>query len=151
MNNPLPFQRKCAVSSLEDSRKLAESVALRLRCGDVVTVAGDLGVGKTTFAQSLISAISPVEVEVTSPTFTLLHTYDVRLADGTACEFYHYDLYRVEAAHELRELDLEDTQGRITLIEWPERLFGLRLPVTLALHITLEDNGARYVFIEGPA
>ena len=131
--------------NLDATRKLAESVALRLRCGDVVTLAGDLGAGKTTFAQFLIEALSPQTVEVTSPTFTLLQTYPVRLSDSTACELYHYDLYRIEHASALAELGLEDAVAQVALIEWPERLEGTRIPVALALSFALANDGTRSV------
>lgn len=134
---------------LEDTRKLAEMLALRVSCGDVITLAGDLGAGKTTFAQFFIQALSSAVVEVTSPTFTLLQTYPVVLADGVACELYHYDLYRVEHPSELRELGLEEAVTQVALIEWPERLAGISVPVTLALTFTHEKNDVRQVRLTG--
>lgn len=133
--------------SLADTKKLAEMLASQVRCGDVITVAGDLGAGKTTFAQFLIGALSPEKVEVTSPTFTLLQTYDVVSAQGQTSELHHYDLYRIEHASALAELGLEDALNGITLIEWPERLGGYRLPVSLALSFTLKEDGSRNVSI----
>lgn len=138
-----------ALSSLHDTQKFAQSLALRLHCGDVVTLAGDLGAGKTTFAQFLIHALSPTAVEVTSPTFTLLQTYPITLADGAVCELYHYDLYRIEYPSALVELGLEDALSHVALIEWPERLGATRLPIALALSFTLSDDGAHSVTIEG--
>ena len=121
----------------------------RLRCGDVVTLAGDLGAGKTTFAQFLIQSLSRAPVEVTSPTFTLLQTYPVTLADGVACELYHYDLYRIEHPSALIELGLEEAVSQVALIEWPERLGDARIPIALALSFTLADDGSRKVAITG--
>ncbi len=137
------------LTSCDDTRKLAETLASRLSCGDVVTLAGDLGAGKTTFAQFLIQALSPQVVEVTSPTFTLLQTYPVQLADGSACELYHYDLYRIEHPSALRELGLEEAVTQVALIEWPDRLAGASVPVTLALHFTIHENGSRSVTCTG--
>lgn len=139
------------LDDLRDTKKLAENLAKRLRCGDVVTLAGDLGAGKTTFAQFLIHALSADEVEVTSPTFTLLQTYPVTLADGAACELYHYDLYRIEHPSALIELGFEEALAHVTLIEWPERLGGYFLPVTLALSFHLADDGSRCVTMQGDA
>ncbi len=130
------------LTSLADTQKLAENLAKHVRCGDVITVAGDLGAGKTTFAQFLIQALSPRPVEVTSPTFTLLQTYPV-IAGGEPCEFYHYDLYRIEHESALVELGLDDAVNGVTLIEWPERLGGYRLPVSLALSFALQEDGTR--------
>lgn len=131
------------LASLADTQRAAETIALRLRCGDVVTVSGDLGAGKTTFAQFLIQSLSPVPVEVTSPTFTLLQTYPIQLSDGINSEFFHYDLYRIEHESALIELGLEDALLGVTLIEWPERLGNYPLPVSLALSLTLQEDGCR--------
>ncbi len=135
----------------EDTKKLAEMLAKRLHCGDVVTLAGDLGAGKTTFAQFLIQALSPTPVEVTSPTFNLLQTYPVNASDGAACEFYHYDLYRIEQESALVELGLEDARAGITLIEWPERLGSYPLPVSLALCLTLGKDDVRHLTLQHAA
>ena len=139
------------LTSRNDTRNFAEMLGSRLRCGDVVTLAGDLGAGKTTFAQFLIQSLSPAPVEVTSPTFTLLNTYPVRLADGAACELYHYDLYRIEHPSQLTELGIEDALTQVTLIEWPDRLAGMRIPIALALSFTLADDGTRSVTLHGDA
>lgn len=141
--------QKIVLASLDDTRKLAHSVGARLRCGDVVTLAGDLGAGKTTFAQFLIQGLSTVEVEVTSPTFNLLQTYPVMLADGRDTELYHYDLYRIEDPSALTELGLEDAVREVALIEWPDRLAGARIPVALALSFTLGKDGMRNVAVSG--
>lgn len=133
------------LSSLDDTRAFAQRVAMRLRAGDVVTLAGEVGAGKTTFAQFLIRSLSPSPVEVTSPTFTLLQTYPVVLGNGRACEFFHYDLYRIEHESALIELGLEDALAGVTLIEWPQRLGGYPMPVSLALSFALADDGARSV------
>ena len=140
-----------ALPTLASTRELAQTIGQRLRCGDVVTLAGDLGAGKTSFAQFLIQSLSASEVEVTSPTFTLLHTYPVTLADGAACELHHYDLYRIEHPSALIELGIDEAVSQVVLIEWPERLGGMRLPIALALSFALANDGTRCVTITGDA
>jgi len=130
---------------LSDTKKLAESLASRVIRGDVVTLVGDLGAGKTSFARFFIQSLSKAAVEVTSPTFTLLQTYPVNLSSGVECELYHYDLYRIEHASQLIELGFDDALQGITIIEWPERLEEIKLPVTLALSFTLDDTGQYFV------
>jgi tRNA threonylcarbamoyl adenosine modification protein YjeE len=137
------------ISSLDDTKRLAQILASRLGCGDLVTLRGDLGAGKTTFAQFLIQALSEQGVEVTSPTFTLLQTYPIRLSNGSEAELYHYDLYRIEHPSALIELGIEEAFEHVTLIEWPERAEGMKLPVTLALHFSLVEDGVRRVTISG--
>ncbi len=129
-------------------KKIAESLALELRRGDVVTLAGDLGAGKTSFAQFLIQALSAEPVEVTSPTFNLLQTYPVQLADAARCELYHYDLYRIGHASQLVELGLEEALPNITIIEWPERLEDTKISVTLALLFRLDETGCYHLAID---
>lgn len=137
------------ISSLDDTQRLAQILASRLRCGDLVTLRGDLGAGKTTFAQFLIQALSLQSVEVTSPTFTLLQTYAVRLGNGLDAELYHYDLYRIDHPSALAELGFDEAFEHVTLMEWPERAEGMKLPVTLALQFSLREDGQRSVAISG--
>ncbi len=139
------------LASLEDTKKIAQTLGLALVCGDVVTLAGDMGAGKTTFAQFLIESISEAPVEVTSPTFNLLQTYPVKLSNGKRCELFHYDLYRIEHPSALVELGLEDAVAQLALIEWPDRLAGLNIPIALALSFTLANDGSRSVTIRGDA
>jgi tRNA threonylcarbamoyl adenosine modification protein YjeE len=113
-------------------------VASCIRVGDVVLLEGDLGAGKTTLAQGIIHALAGSDWQVTSPTFTLLQTYPITLADGAACECWHYDLYRIEQPEELSELALDEAESQhVTLIEWPERLANIP---TAAIRIQLSFN-----------
>ncbi len=122
------------------------------RRGDALLLAGDLGAGKTTLARGLARGLGIAE-PVTSPTFTIVNEYAGRLA------FYHFDLYRLEAA-ELAATGLpeywEEPRGLVA-IEWPERLeadghdhrpeffLALKLAPTPAdgREATLEATGAR--------
>lgn len=111
-----------ALASLADTQILAQRVADALRAGDTLLLSGDLGTGKTTFAQFLVQALHEGAVEVTSPTFTLVQEYAVRLRDGTRTTLHHYDLYRIEHPSALAELGLDQAESGIRLIEWPQRL-----------------------------
>ena len=75
------------ISSANDTRGVAGAIAPLLRAGDVVSLAGEMGAGKTFFVQALASALGITE-PVTSPTFNLVHTYD-----GAKFPFHHADLY----------------------------------------------------------
>lgn len=115
------------------ARRLARLVAP----GDVIALFGDLGAGKTALARAFINALpdeagKPCDEEVPSPTFTLVQQYQRK--PGLV---WHFDLYRIERADEVWELDFEDAlAGGISLIEWPERLGDL-LPQN-ALWVLLE-------------
>lgn len=133
---------------IDDTRAVALRVADALRAGDTVLLGGDLGTGKTTFAQQLIAALSPQAVEVTSPTFNLVQDYPVVLRDGTASQVFHYDLYRIEQPSALTELGLDEAEPAVRVIEWPERLHkGFAPKSWISLYFTLED-GRRTVTIK---
>ena len=106
-----------ALSSEKDTRDLAACLALLARRGDVIALEGDLGVGKTVFARAFISSLGG-GLEVPSPTFTLVQSYD-----GTSGPIHHFDLYRLACPEDAFELGLEELlPDGISLIEWPDRL-----------------------------
>ncbi len=118
-------------SSPEETERLAARLAAQLREGDLVTVAGDLGTGKTTFVRGAARALG-VQTSVTSPTYAIGHRYP---ADP---DVSHLDLYRLEKLGEADWGDLEEYfRGAIVFVEWPERgasfLSGARAAVRLRL------------------
>ena len=107
-----------AVPSEEALLQAVGDLAAALQPGDFVSLTGDLGSGKTTFARALIRQLAgDQQFEVPSPTFTLVQTYTLpRLA------IVHADFYRVTDASELTELGFDDQSAEsVTLLEWPER------------------------------
>lgn len=115
--------------------RLGEDLAMALRAGDAIALKGDLGAGKSTLARALIRALADdANLEVPSPTFTLVQSYETRVP------VHHFDLYRLSSPDELDELGLDDALAQGTaLIEWPERA-GDRLPGT-ALWVDLAEHG----------
>ncbi|MBV9137668.1 MAG: tRNA (adenosine(37)-N6)-threonylcarbamoyltransferase complex ATPase subunit type 1 TsaE, partial [Hyphomicrobiales bacterium] len=102
----------------EQTNRLARHLASFVGPGDLVTLSGGLGVGKTTFARGLIRAIlRDPEIEVPSPTFTLLQAYEHDLF-----AIIHADLFRLQSRAELEALGWEEmSQDALVLVEWPER------------------------------
>jgi tRNA threonylcarbamoyl adenosine modification protein YjeE len=115
-------------------RRLAADVAMALAPGDLVTLSGDLGAGKTTFARALIRHLAGDEsVEVPSPTFTLVQSYEL-----PQFPLVHADLYRLSGSAELAELGLDDVpDNTVVLLEWPDRAAGLLPPDRLDVALTL--------------
>ena len=107
-------------ASLADTHAIASAVASLARAGDIIVLAGEMGAGKTAFAQGFGRALG-VDGPITSPTFTLVHSYDIVAGPGAGkLRLHHADLYRLDrtgdiddlALHELAEFD------GIVLIEW---------------------------------
>ncbi len=117
----------------DDTRRLAIDVANMLEPGDFVALSGDLGAGKTALVRAVIGHLSGDEtVEVPSPTFTLVQSYDLpRFA------LVHADLYRLSGPGELAELGIDDLAGSVVMMEWPDRagdeLPADRIEIVLAL------------------
>src|ERR1700741_4973293 len=87
----------------EATAALGAELALMARAGSVICLHGELGAGKTALARSFIRALADEEIEVPSPTFTLVQTYDT-----TRVPVAHIDLYRLDASEELTELGLDE-------------------------------------------
>jgi tRNA threonylcarbamoyladenosine biosynthesis protein TsaE len=101
-------------SSPEETEALAGALAALLEPGDVVTVAGELGTGKTTFVRGACRALG-IEVPVTSPTYTIGHLYSGRVSVS------HLDLYRFRSVSAAEWGDLEPYfSGAVVFVEWPE-------------------------------
>lgn len=119
------------LADLAATDALARRLAPLLAPGDAVLLEGPLGAGKSEFARRLLrAAAGDVALEVPSPTFTLVQSYE--LPRGPA---HHFDLYRLSGPGELAELGWDEARRDIVIVEWPDRL-GPLAP-TDALRITL--------------
>jgi len=122
-------------ASAEQTKEMAAVVAEHVRPGDLLLLVGDLGAGKTTFAQGFARALG-VEEAVTSPTFTLARTYPGRLS------MHHVDVYRLERMSEVGDLalgELIDSNG-VTLIEWGDAIVAALPPAYLEVRLELGDE-----------
>ena len=122
--------------NLLDTQEFAKQFASGLKGGEVVTLNGDLGAGKTTFTQFLAKSLG-INQPVTSPTFTLMNQY----LDGRL-KLYHFDMYRIEDIDEILETGLTEYFGNrdaVCIIEWAENIASL-LPKNL-IKITIEKLG----------
>lgn len=107
-----------------------------LRAGDVLALTGELGAGKTTFSRGVIQTLLGA-VDVPSPTYTLVQTYECPEFD-----LWHCDLYRLEAPADVLELGLVDMEEEIvSLIEWPDKMGNYLSPAALNVHIGFHETG----------
>ena len=122
-----------ASASASETERIAGALATRLRVGDVVTISGELGSGKTTFVRGACRALG-VAVPVTSPTFTIGHRY------AGAVGVSHLDLYRFAGFSPAEWGDLEPYfEDAVVFVEWPEA-GGAALPAA-RVAVTLEHAG----------
>ena len=126
-----------ALADEQATRRLMTDVAAQLMPGDLITLSGDLGAGKTTFARALIRHLAGDEgIEVPSPTFTLMQSYHL-----PGLTVVHADLYRLSSPAEIAELGLEDFgPDTVELVEWPDRAGGLLPPDRLDIAFTLSPQ-----------
>lgn len=103
-------------SSAEETKKIAEKFSKQLKPGDTICLYGNLGAGKTTFVQGLVTRLG-IKKRVISPTFVIIRSYlEV---------FYHVDLYRLNEERDIEGtglLEILDEKSSIVAIEWPEKL-----------------------------
>lgn len=117
--------------------RFGAELAATLKPGDIVSLEGDLGAGKTAMARAIIRALAgDPALDVPSPTFALLQPYDTPLAP-----VLHADLYRLADAAEMDELGLLDDPDAIVLVEWAERAPQLVAAVTVTVRLAIPPGG----------
>ena len=126
--------------SLEETLEFGGRLARELRRGDVIALSGELGAGKTALVKGIARGLG-IAVEVTSPTFTLIHEYS-----GGRLALYHIDLYRIDSVPQALAIGIEDYLNGtgVTVIEWAERIASLLPPHTTRIRIeSLGENTRR--------
>jgi len=142
--NAAPLLLADAAATHDFGRKLAAIAAP----GDVITLSGALGAGKTSLARGLLSALG-LAGEAPSPSFAIVQPY---APPETAFPVLHVDLYRIEDPAEIAELGLEEArEDSVLLIEWPERAGSGHWPDALAITLTVEPGGGRVLTAQVPA
>ena len=128
-----------------ETEALGERLGRSLDAGDVVTLSGPLGSGKTTFAKGLARGLDIAD-DVTSPTYALVSEYRGRLT------LYHVDLYRISTAGQYASLAMDEMLHGpwITVVEWPEHA---QPPITDAIQVefSVTGGGGRTICVRGPA
>src|SRR6476469_2015366 len=127
-----------------DTAAAGAALARVVRPGDVITLSGPLGVGKTALARALIAALGHAS-DVPSPTFAIVQPYE-----ELDPPVWHVDLYRIEDAAELEELGLDSAGDCVLLIEWPERAGEHSWPDALALSLEFAANDDRILTARVP-
>lgn len=130
---------------LAATEALAGRLAARARAGDAILLQGPLGAGKTVLARAFLRALSgDPALEVPSPSFTLVQTYET-----AAGPVHHFDLWRLDGPTRLTELGWEEALSDIVLVEWPERLGARRPPGAMLIELSFADAEARRARLSG--
>ena len=128
-------------TSSEETQKWAKQISERLQAGDVITLEGDLGAGKTTFTQGLAKGLG-VQGVVNSPTFTIVKEYQGRMP------LYHMDVYRMEDEFEELGFDEYFYGEGVTVVEWASRIQSILPEQILAIQIRHLGENQREILLE---
>lgn len=124
--------------------RVGATLARLARPGDVITLSGPLGVGKTALARGFLEGLGH-EGEVPSPSFAIVQPYeDLRPA------VWHIDLYRLEDRSEIDELGLDSADDAVLIVEWPDRAGSERWPGALRLSLSFTPGGSRILTAQVP-
>ena len=127
------------IKSLDHLQLFSKKIADKITKKDCIFLIGEIGVGKTTFARSLINYFQKregvIQTQILSPTFNLLYEYDIK-----KIKIMHYDLYRIKNTKELNQLGIfEENMNSIKIIEWPQ-LIKTNVIDRLDLHLSYSSN-----------
>ncbi|GCE80289.1 tRNA (adenosine(37)-N6)-threonylcarbamoyltransferase complex ATPase subunit type 1 TsaE [Komagataeibacter oboediens] len=137
--------REISLPDAQATARLGHALAGVLRAGDCVLLEGDLGAGKTTLARALLRGLcGDGDMEVPSPSYTLVQVYDAPVA-----EVAHFDLWRLDGPEGLYELGWDDAREGIVVVEWPQRLGALTPPDALRITLAPDAVGGRIARLEG--
>ena len=132
------------LTSEEDTVAVGAALAHVARPGDVITLSGPLGVGKTALARGFVAAMGH-EGEVPSPSFAIVQPYE-----DIEQPVWHVDLYRVENPAEIEELGLDAGTDAVLLVEWPERAGPAAWLDALGLSLDFAQTGERILTAKVP-
>ena len=137
---------KTEIDSLKQTEELASVFAKIVKPPMVILLNGDLGSGKTTFVKSVVKALGCDDL-VTSPTFTLLNTYNAKFP------IYHFDMYRLTSVEEAMNVGFEEYFDKKSLdgvcfVEWAENVEGLIREIDYEIVIEKQGNTRRIITIK---
>src|SRR6056297_4115191 len=131
-------------ASAEETIRLGQKIGSKITPGDIITLHGSLGCGKTTIVKGIADSLE-IDDEITSPSYTLISEYEGRLS------LYHMDLYRIESIEEFELLGAEELLygSGVTIIEWAEKIEQLLPDNCISITFYINAAAEREIKIEG--
>ena len=137
--------QKIITNNFSETQQLGFEFAKTLKAGDVIGLYGDLGCGKTTFAQGVAIGLGVIQ-RIISPTFIIMRSYAIESGN-----FYHVDLYRTETKHDVESLGLIEIMNdpqNIVVIEWAEKITELLPEKRINIYFKYVDDEKRQIVFE---
>lgn len=131
-------------TSHQETEELGTKIGKKLKKGDVISLRGSLGAGKTVIAKGIAKALG-INEAIVSPTFTLVQEYEGTLS------LYHLDIYRLSGEDEFESMGGEEFlyPDGVTLIEWSEKIDSMLPENTIYINIEIDENSFRHIQIKG--
>lgn len=137
--------RTYKTGSEKETFQLGQKLAGQLNPGDAISLEGDLGTGKTAITKGIASGLGITD-PITSPTFTLVNSYEGRVT------LHHFDVYRVDDPEELEGIGWEEYFDRdsVTVVEWGDRVLDILPPNIIRIRLTrdMDDMDGRIITVE---
>lgn len=127
--------RQYRTNSEEETFELGKKLSQQIKPGQAISLEGDLGTGKTAMTKGIAAGLG-IKGPITSPTFTIVNTYE---GDVT---FHHFDVYRVDDADELYAIGWDEyfSDDAVTVVEWGDRVIDILPPDTIRIKITRDST-----------
>ena len=144
------MHKQYITDNFEQTQELGFTFSKNLKGGEVLSLYGDLGSGKTTFMQGLAKGLG-VNKNIISPTFIIMRTYKVESRNLGIRNLYHVDLYRIEGEEDVQGLGLLELTGNsenIVAIEWPDKIENILPEKRINIYFEYLGNDRRKIRIE---
>lgn len=142
-------RKKIITKSFEETRQIGFEFSKTLKGGEVLTLHGDLGAGKTTFMQGLARGLG-ITRNILSPTFIIMRSYDITHAMYDGKKLYHVDLYRIQNEKDIDAIGLPELMGdpdAIVAIEWPEKITNVLPEKKIEIFLEYIDENRRQIIL----
>jgi len=133
-------------TSAEDTIKLGEKIAKRLKSGDIVALSGDLGAGKTTLVKGIAKGLGVKNYRyVNSPSFVLVKEYRGKIP------LFHFDIYRLNNLKEIEDIGYEDYLARrgVVVIEWSSKMTRILPKRHFDIALKIKNSNERIISVKG--